>query len=97
MTLEINRSIKITPIYEIIEDDKIIRSLSYDQEPHPDFIYIVDYYNETTKEYSLRLNNRIARFTIYFENEKWYYTTHDSVVRQSVHIWIPKECIIEIL
>ena len=94
MTLQLKSKIKITPICDQIDDDKILRSLSYDQEPHQDNIYIIEECIDNV--YNLSLNNRIMRFTLYYE-DKWYYKTHDSILRQVSHIWRPKECIIEVL
>lgn len=94
MALEINTRIKITPVGET-NDTKLLRALSYDQEPYPDNIYIIEDYN--SNYYTVSLNKRSMRFSLYYSNEKWYYITHDSATRQTTHTWQPKECIIEVV
>lgn len=94
MTLLLKSKIKITPIYEEPIDNKIVRTLSYDQEPHEDNIYVVEDFNGT--DYSVSLNDRMMRFSIYY-TDKWYYITHDSITKQYTHLWIAKECLIEVL
>lgn len=94
MTLQVNTRIKITPIQET-NNDNLMRTLSCDQEPYPENIYTVE--NNNSNEYTISLNSRIMRFTLYSKNEKWYYITHDRITRQTTHVWDPKECTIEVV
>lgn len=94
MTLEVNTRIKITSVQET-NNDNLMRTLSCDQEPYPEKIYTVE--NNNSNEYTLSLNNRTMRFTLYSKNDKWYYITHDRITRQTTHVWDPKECTIEVV
>lgn len=94
MTLEVNTRIKIIPIQDTNNDD-LLRTLSCDQEPYPENVYSIE--NNNLNHYSISLNGRTMRFTLYSKDEKWYYITHDSITKQTTYVWEPKECTIEVV